>query len=85
MRRSYIATTGPLWGQGRLVNKIGSSFTSTATAHGGQESTILAMNNTFYHWGCIIVPPGELELAAVEFQTRRAIEIAEILRRGRDT
>jgi NAD(P)H dehydrogenase (quinone) len=56
--KQFIDTTGPLWGQGRLVDKVGSSFTSTATAHGGQESTILAMNNTFYHWGCIIVPLG---------------------------
>jgi NAD(P)H dehydrogenase (quinone) len=110
--KQFIDTTGPLWGQGRLVDKIGSSFTSTATAHGGQESTILAMNNTFYHWGCIIVPPGyadpvqfragnpygashvsdngavppgEVELAAVGFQTRRAVRIAEVLRCGRDT
>lgn len=56
--KQFIDTTGPLWAQGKLVNKIASSFTSTATAHGGQESTILAINNTFYHWGCILVPPG---------------------------
>lgn len=56
--KQFLDTTGPLWGQGKLINKIGSSFTSTATAHGGQESTILALNNTFYHWGAIIVPPG---------------------------
>ena len=34
------------------------SFTSSANRHGGQESTILALNNVFYHWGCLIVPPG---------------------------
>lgn len=55
--KQFMDTTGPLWGQGKLVNKIASSFTSTATAHGGQESTILAINNVFYHWGCIIVAP----------------------------
>lgn len=56
--KQFLDTTGPLWGQGKLVNKVVSSFTSTATLHGGQESTILAINNTFYHWGSIIVPPG---------------------------
>ncbi|MFC3689704.1 NAD(P)H:quinone oxidoreductase [Aquipuribacter hungaricus] len=56
--KQFLDQTGPLWGAGKLVNKIGTSFTSTATAHGGQESTILAINNTFYHWGSIIVAPG---------------------------
>lgn len=55
--KQFIDTTGPLWAKGALVNKVVSSFTSVATAHGGHESTILALNNTFYHWGCIIVPP----------------------------
>ena len=41
-------------------------FTSAGTAHGGQESTILAINNTFYHWGAIIVPPGYAD--PVQFQ-----------------
>jgi len=35
-----------------------SAFTASSTAHGGQESTLLALGNTFYHWGGIIVPPG---------------------------
>jgi NAD(P)H dehydrogenase (quinone) len=56
--KQFIDTTGPLWATGKLINKIVSSFTSTATAHGGQESTLLALNNTFYHWGSIIVSPG---------------------------
>lgn len=56
--KQFLDQTGPLWGAGKLVNKVGTSFTSTATAHGGQESTILAINNTFYHWGSIIVGPG---------------------------
>jgi NAD(P)H dehydrogenase (quinone) len=55
--KQFIDTTGGLWAKGALVNKVVSSFTSAATHHGGQESTILALNNTFYHWGCIIVPP----------------------------
>ncbi|CAN5226417.1 NAD(P)H:quinone oxidoreductase [soil metagenome] len=56
--KQFIDMTGPLWAEGKLVDKIASSFTTTATAHGGQETTILAINNTFYHWGCIIVSPG---------------------------
>jgi len=56
--KQFIDQSGPLWEKGRLVNKVATSFTSSATTHGGQESTILSLNNTFYHWGCIIVPPG---------------------------
>ena len=56
--KQFIDITGPMWEAGKLVNKVGTSFTASATPHGGQESTILAMNNAFYHWGCIIVPPG---------------------------
>lgn len=56
--KQFIDQTGPLWGAGKLVDKVATSFTSTGTAHGGQETTITAMNNTFYHWGAIIVPPG---------------------------
>jgi NAD(P)H dehydrogenase (quinone) len=64
--KQFLDTTGPLWGQGKLINKIASSFTSAATLHGGQESTILAMNNTFYHWGCIIVAPSYAD--PIQFQ-----------------
>nr|BFF24051.1 hypothetical protein GCM10025732_20160 [Glycomyces mayteni] len=49
--KQFIDTTGPLWQQGKLADKVMSTFTSTQTSHGGQESTILALNNTFYHWG----------------------------------
>lgn len=56
--KQFIDTTGPLWAQGKLVDKVAGSFTSTGTPHGGQETTITALNNTFYHWGAIIVPPG---------------------------
>lgn len=55
--KQFLDLTGGLWAQGKLVNKIASSFTSSATLHGGQESTIIALNNTFYHWGAIIVSP----------------------------
>jgi NAD(P)H dehydrogenase (quinone) len=65
--KNFIDQTGGLWAKGALVNKIGSSFTTTATAHGGQEQTILAINTAFYHWGMIIVAPGYTE--ASQFQS----------------
>ncbi|WP_328316236.1 NAD(P)H:quinone oxidoreductase [Streptomyces sp. NBC_00388] len=54
----FLDTTVGLSLQGKLVNKVVSSFTSTAAGHSGQESTILALNNTYYHWGALIVPTG---------------------------
>lgn len=56
--RQFIDTTGPLYVEGRLADKVYSAFTASNSAHGGQESTLLALGNTFYHWGGIIVPPG---------------------------
>jgi NAD(P)H dehydrogenase (quinone) len=56
--KQFIDQTGPLWINGDLSNKVATSFTSASNTHGGQESTILALNNVFYHWGCVIVPPG---------------------------
>lgn len=56
--KAFIDTTGSRWQAGALADKAVSAFTATGTAHGGRESTILALSNTFYHWGCISVPPG---------------------------
>jgi NAD(P)H dehydrogenase (quinone) len=56
--KAFLDATGPLWFQGALADKVYSGFTSSTTAHGGQEATLLALANTFYHWGGIIVPPG---------------------------
>ena len=50
-----IDATGGLWGQGKLVGKVGSVFTSSATQHGGQESTILSFHTTLLHHGMVIV------------------------------
>lgn len=61
--KQFIDTTGGLWFQGKLANKAVAGFTSAQNAHGGQESTLLALYNTFYHWGCIIVPPGYTDQA----------------------
>ena len=64
--KSFIDQTGGLWAKGALINKIGSSFTTTATVHGGQEATILAINTIFYHFGMIIVSPGYVEASQFE-------------------
>ncbi|GGS06015.1 trp repressor-binding protein WrbA [Micromonospora fulviviridis] len=56
--KQFIDTTGPLWAQGALANKVYSGFTSTATSHGGQEATLLSLYTIFYHWGGIVVTPG---------------------------
>ena len=56
--KQFFDTLGPQWGAGQLADKVYTGFTSTGTNHGGQESTLLAMYNSFYHFGGIIVPPG---------------------------
>ena len=56
--KMFLDQAGELWQQGKLINKVVTAFTSSQTTHGGQESTILALNNTFYHWGSIVLPLG---------------------------
>lgn len=56
--KSFLDTTGGLWAKGLLAEKVGTAFTSVSTAHGGLESTILAINNHFYHWGSMVMPLG---------------------------
>lgn len=53
--RQFLDTTGGLWMQGKLVGKVGSVFASSATQHGGQESTILSFHTTLLHHGMVIV------------------------------
>jgi NAD(P)H dehydrogenase (quinone) len=53
--RQFLDATGELWQKGSLVGKAGSVFTSTATQHGGQESTILSFHITLLHQGMVIV------------------------------
>ncbi len=52
--RSFLDATGGLWKKGSLVGKVGSVFTSSATQHGGQESTILSFHITLLHQGMVI-------------------------------
>ncbi|MEU4645143.1 NAD(P)H:quinone oxidoreductase [Micromonospora sp. NPDC023814] len=56
--KQFIDTTGPLWSQGALANKVYSAFCTTATSHGGQEATLLSLFTVFYHWGGVVVTPG---------------------------
>jgi len=56
--KQFIDQAGRLWQEGKLADKVATTFTSSQTPHGGQESTILALNTTLYHWGMVIVPLG---------------------------
>lgn len=56
--QSFIDTTGPLWGAGKLADKVYAGFTASQTKHGGQESTLLSLYTTFHHFGGIVVAPG---------------------------
>ena len=53
--KNFLDQTGGLWAQGKLVGKVGSVFASTATQHGGQESTILSTHTVLLHHGMVIV------------------------------
>jgi NAD(P)H dehydrogenase (quinone) len=53
--RQFLDATGQLWAKGALVGKVGSVFASSATQHGGQESTILSFHTTLLHQGMVIV------------------------------
>lgn len=53
--RQFLDATGELWAQGKLIGKVGSVFASSATQHGGQESTILSFHTTLLHHGMVIV------------------------------
>lgn len=53
--KNFIDQAGGLWAQGKLIGKVGAVFTSTATQHGGQESTILSFHTVLLHLGFVIV------------------------------
>ena len=53
--RQFLDATGQLWAKGALIGKVGSVFTSSATQHGGQESTILSFHTTLLHQGMVVV------------------------------
>jgi NAD(P)H dehydrogenase (quinone) len=66
--RAFLDNTGGLWVSGALIGKVGSAFTSTASQHGGQETTLLAMSTFFFHMGMVIcgVPYSAKELLALD-------------------
>ncbi|MGH8600135.1 MAG: NAD(P)H:quinone oxidoreductase [Burkholderiales bacterium] len=68
--RNFLDQTGALWTSGGLVGKIGSVFTSTATQHGGQETTITSFHSTLLHHGMIIV--------GVPYTEQRLLNMTEI-------
>jgi NAD(P)H:quinone oxidoreductase type IV len=72
--KMFLDEAGELWQRGELINKVVTAFTSSQTPHGGQESTILALNNTFYHWArscCRSVTPSRKRSTAAA--TRMAL------------
>ncbi len=68
--RNFLDQTGGLWMRGALVGKVGSVFTSTATQHGGQETTITSFHSTLLHHGMIVV--------GVPYAEQRLLNMAEI-------
>lgn len=68
--RNFLDQTGGLWMKGALIGKVGSVFTSTATQHGGQETTITSFHTTLLHHGMVIV--------GVPYSEQRQMTLAEI-------
>ncbi len=68
--RSFLDQTGTLWFSGALVGKVGSVFTSTATQHGGQETTLTSFHTTLLHHGMLI--------AGVPYTNKEILNMAEI-------
>jgi NAD(P)H dehydrogenase (quinone) len=68
--RNFLDQTGGLWMQGKLIGKVGSVFASTASQHGGQETTITSFHTTLLHQGMIIV--------GVPYSERRLVTLDEI-------
>jgi len=65
--RAFLDATGGLWTKGALIGKVGSAFTSTASQHGGQETTLMSMATFFFHQGMVIagVPYSVQELVTM--------------------
>jgi len=68
--RNFLDQTGGLWMKGALIGKVGSVFTSTASQHGGQETTITSFHSTLLHQGMIIV--------GVPYSEQRLLKMDEI-------
>jgi len=68
--RNFLDQTGGLWVKGALIGKPGSVFTSTATQHGGQETTLTSFHTTLLHHGMVVV--------GVPYSEQRQMTMAEI-------
>lgn len=68
--RAFLDNTGGLWSAGALIGKVGSAFTSTASQHGGQETTLLTVATFFYHQGMVI--------AGVPYSVQELVNLDEI-------
>lgn len=66
----FIDATGALWASGALIGKVGSAFTSTASQHGGQETTLTSMHTFFYHMGMVVT--------GVPYAAQELLNLAEI-------
>ncbi|MFE9424822.1 muconolactone Delta-isomerase family protein [Kitasatospora sp. NPDC006697] len=88
--KQFIDGLGGLWAQGRPAGKVYGGFVSSATAHGGQESTLLALYNSVHHFGGILVTPGFTDPAKFVLTTTvpagtdpaEAVRAAELARAG---
>lgn len=68
--RNFLDQTGGLWTRGALVGKVGGAFTSTASQHGGQETTLTSFHSTLLHLGMVVV--------GVPYSETRLLDMAEI-------
>jgi NAD(P)H dehydrogenase (quinone) len=68
--QAFFDATGPLWSSGALVGKVGSVFTSSASQHGGQETTLMSMMTFLFHQGMIV--------AGVPYAEQRLLHMGEI-------
>jgi NAD(P)H dehydrogenase (quinone) len=64
--KSFIDTAGGLWFAGKTANKVYAGFTSAQNQNGGQESTLLALYNSVYHFGGILATPGYTDPVVLE-------------------
>jgi NAD(P)H dehydrogenase (quinone) len=78
--KQFLDQTGGLWAKGLLVDKVVTAFTAASTSHGGLESTVLAMLNTAYHWGSIVLPLGYSDKAV--FATGNPYGASWVSRKG---
>jgi len=68
--QAFLDATGGLWAKGALIGKLGGAFTSTASQHGGQETTLVHMHTFFLHQGMVV--------AGVPYAAQELLTLAEI-------